>query len=93
MVEISKSGSGEGLGGVIPRGYSKIEADSQRPQPVWAVHRPMLYDFGLPHSVIRFKTLHASRASARCPPAARARRPAPMIVLYRKKAFSTRACR
>ena len=23
MVEISKSGSGEGLGGVIPRGYSK----------------------------------------------------------------------
>ena len=24
MVEISKSGSGEGLGGVIPRGYSKM---------------------------------------------------------------------
>ena len=26
MVEISKSGSGEGLGGVIPRGYSKRPA-------------------------------------------------------------------
>ena len=26
MVEISKSGSGEGLGGVIPRGYSKTRA-------------------------------------------------------------------
>ena len=25
MVEISKSGSGEGLGGVIPRGYSKSQ--------------------------------------------------------------------
>ena len=31
MVEISKSGSGEGLGGVIPRGYSK------RPAPGGAV--------------------------------------------------------
>ena len=27
MVEISKSGSGEGLGGVIPRGYSKRSAE------------------------------------------------------------------
>ena len=33
MVEISKSGSGEGLGGVIPRGYSKLETDRQRLQP------------------------------------------------------------
>ena len=30
MVEISKSGSGEGLGGVIPRGYSKIGASPHR---------------------------------------------------------------
>ena len=29
MVEISKSGSGEGLGGVIPRGYSKILLDAE----------------------------------------------------------------
>ena len=33
MVEISKSGSGEGLGGVISRGYSKLETDRQRSQP------------------------------------------------------------
>ena len=42
MVEISKSGSGEGLGGVIPRGYSKIGASPHRsrstvPSPTDAV--------------------------------------------------------
>ena len=33
MVAISKSGSGEGLGGVIPRGYSTIETGTPRSQP------------------------------------------------------------
>ena len=42
MVEISKSGSGEGLGGVIPRGYSKIGTSPHRsrstaPSPTDAV--------------------------------------------------------
>ena len=58
-----------------------------------ARHRPMLYDCDLPSSVIRFKTLHASSASVCRPPRVRARMPPPMIDLYRKNAFSTRACR
>ena len=54
MVEISKSGSGEGLGGVIPRGYSKIVTgphDATRQDP----HRPMRYDTGRPRAVIRLR--------------------------------------
>ena len=56
-------------------------------------HRPTLYDSGRPSSVIRFRTLHASTASVTRPPGERARRSLPMIDLYRKKAFSTWACR
>ena len=81
MVEISKSGSGEGLGGVIPRGYSKIGADWQRSHPD-ALQRPTLYDSCRPRAVIRLRTLHARRTSTACPPGLRARRPAPMIDLY-----------
>ena len=59
MVEISKSGSGEGLGGVIPRGYSKrstallheSELAHTDPEPQF-FHRPMRYDIGLPSPVI-----------------------------------------
>ena len=58
-----------------------------------ALHLPISYDSGPPRSVIRFRMLHASSASALCPPGVRARRPVPMIDLYLKKAFSTRACR
>ena len=69
---------------------SKLTAsDPNRELP----HRPMLYDSGRPSSVIRFRTLHAITASVTRPPGERARRPLPMIDLYRKKAFSTRACR
>ena len=57
-----------------------------------ARHGPMLYDCDLPSSVIRFRTLHAKRASASRPPGARPLRPPPMIDLYRKKALSARAC-
>ena len=39
MVEISLSGSGEGLGGVILRGYSTIETGTPRSQPP-VLHRP-----------------------------------------------------
>ena len=58
-----------------------------------APHLPISDDSGPPRSVIRFRMLHASSASALCPPGVRARRPVPMIDLYLKKAFSTRACR
>ena len=42
-------------------------------------------------SVIAFSMLHASTTSVVRPPGVLARRPSPMIALYRKKAFSTRA--
>ena len=57
-----------------------------------ARHKPRRYDAGLPSSVIRFRMLQARTASLPCPAGLRARRPLPMIDLYRKKAFSTRAC-
>ena len=53
---------------------------------------PMRYETGLPSSVIRFRTLLASTASRRCPDVLRARRQSPTIDVYRKNAFSTRAC-
>ncbi len=56
-------------------------------------HRLIAYDAGLPKSLIRFSTLHARTASAPCPAELRARKPSPMMDLYRKKTFSTRACR
>ena len=62
------------------------------PDPVVG-HRLVAYDAGLPKSLIRFSTLHARTASAPCPAELRARKPSPMMDLYRKKTFSTRACR
>ena len=62
------------------------------PDPVVG-HRLIAYDPGLPKSLIRFSTLHARTASAPCPAELRARKPSPMMDLYRKKTFSTRACR
>ena len=70
------------------------ESDVARNDPNPTVgHRLIAYDAGLPKSVIRFSTLHARTASVPCPAELRARRPSPMIDLYRKKTFSTRACR
>ena len=57
-----------------------------------ALQRSTLYDSGRPRAVIRLRTLHARSTSTACPPGLRARSPAPMIDLYRKKVFSTRAC-
>ena len=62
------------------------------PDPVVG-HRLIAYDAGLPKSLIRFSTLHARTASAPCPAELRARKPSPMLDVYRKKTFSTRACR
>ncbi len=62
-----------------------------RSQPP-VLHRPIVYESGRPMSVIAFSTLHATTASTVRPPGVLARRPSPMIDLYLKKAFSTRAC-
>ena len=37
------------------------------PYGMYTVHRPMLYDAGLPDSVIRLNTWHAGEASTACP--------------------------
>ncbi len=71
---------------------ARIGAGSHGPNPQGS-QLPMLYDAGRPRSVIRFRIWQPRMASPRCPPGLRALRPSPMIDLYRKKAFSTRACR
>ena len=76
-----------GGGGVGARMRAGLRASNRR-----ARHLPMRYETGLPSSVIRFRTLHASTASRRCPDELRARRQSPTIDVYRKNAFSTRAC-
>ena len=69
---------------------SKLTVNDPNPE---ASHRPILYDSGRPSSVIWFRTLHASTDSATRPPRDRARSRSPIIDLYRKHAFSTRAWR
>ena len=76
-----------GVLGVGARMRAGLRASNRR-----ARHLPMRYETGLPSSVIRFRTLHASTASRRCPDELRARRQSPTIDVYRKNAFSTRAC-
>ena len=79
-----------------PRRFAALVHESELarndPNPP-TCHRPVAYDAGLPIPVIRLRMLHATTASVTRPPGERARRPPPMIALYRKKAFSTRACR
>ena len=67
---------------------SKLTVNDPNPE---ASHRPILYDSGRPSSVIWFRTLHATADSATRPPRDRARSRSPIIDLYRKNAFSTRA--
>ena len=73
--------------GVGARMRAGLRASNRR-----ARHLPMRYETGLPSSVIRFRTLHASTASRRCPDELRARRQSPTIDVDRKNACSTRAC-
>ena len=61
--------------------------DASRQDP----HRPMRYDIGRPRAVIRFRISQPRTASLPCPAGLRARRPSPMMDLYRKNVFSTRA--
>ena len=51
---------------------------------------PMRYDTGRPRAVIRFKISQPRTTSLPCPAGLRARRPSPMMDLYRKNVFSTR---
>ena len=67
---------------------SKLTVNDPNPE---ASHRPILYDSGRPSSVIWFRTLHTTTDSATRPPRDRARSRSPIIDLYRKNAFSTRA--
>ena len=60
------------------------EANRQDP------HLPMRYDTGRPRAVIRLRISQPRTTSLACPAGLRARRPSPMMDLYRKNAFSTR---
>ena len=60
------------------------EANRQDP------HRPMRYDTGRPRAVIRLRISQPMTASLPCPAGLRARRPSPMMDLYRRNVFSTR---
>ena len=84
--------SSEAITAWTPRGVGARMRAGLRASNRRARHLPMRYETGLPSSVIRFRTLHASTASRRCPDELRARRQSPTIDVYRKNAFSTRAC-
>ena len=60
--------------------------DANRQDP----HRPMRYDTGRPRAVIRLRISQPRTTSLPCPAGLRARRPSPMMDLYRKNVFSTR---
>ena len=60
--------------------------DAHRQDP----HRPMRYDTGRPRAVIRLRISQPRTTSLPCPAGLRARRPSPMMDLYRKNVFSTR---
>ena len=60
--------------------------DAHRQDP----HRPMRYDSGRPRAVIRLRISQPRTTSLPCPAGLRARRPSPMMDLYRKNVFSTR---
>ena len=53
-------------------------------------HLPMRYDTGRPRAVIRLRISQPRTTSLPCPAGLRARRPSPMMDLYRKNVFSTR---
>ena len=60
--------------------------DANRQDP----HLPMRYDTGRPRAVIRLRISQPRTTSLPCPAGLRARRPSPMMDLYRKNVFSTR---
>ena len=69
----------------VKRKYLYVH-DAHRQDP----HLPMRYDTGRPRAVIRFKISQPRTTSLPCPAGLRARRPSPMMDLYRKNTFSTR---
>ena len=73
------------LGGVVARIVTGPH-DAHRQDP----HRPMRFDTSRPRAVIRFRISQPRTTSLPCPAGLRARRPSPMMDVYRKNAFSTR---
>ena len=66
MVEISKSGSGEGPGQVTASGYSTIEIWQELRYFRDLSQAPTGKDSGIPRPVIRFRILQAINASVLC---------------------------
>ena len=89
-VTVSISGSAVSLAPVRAALVHKSKLTGKIPTMV--PHRPMAYEFGRPMAVIVLSMLHVSSVSAVRPPGVLARRPSPIIDLYRKNALSTRAC-
>ena len=73
------------IGGVVARIVTGPH-DGHRQDP----HLPMRYDTGRPRAVIRLRISQPRTTSLPCPAGLRARRPSPMMDLYRKNVFSTR---
>ena len=71
----------EDAGGKLLHGVGARMLTRARPPIRSACHRPMRNDAGRPSSIIRFRMLHASTASRRCPAGLRARRLSPRIDL------------
>ena len=79
-------------GGQTPRNVASI-LDSVRELGIRDAqdpHLPMRYDTGRPRAVIRLRISQPRTTSLPCPAGLRARRPSPMMDLYRKNTFSTR---
>ena len=70
-----------------------IDLRATKSAPTQRSHGPIANEAGRPSSLIRFRMLHAIAASASWVFECRERSRSPMIDLYRKKAFSARACR
>ena len=73
------------LAGVVAR-IVPGQHDAHRQDP----HLPMRYDTGRPRAVIRLRISQPRTTSLPCLAGLRARRPSPMMDLYRKNVFSTR---
>ena len=89
LTEVLRTGARQLLATAIEGVVARIVTgphDANRQDP----HRPMRYDTGRPRAVIRLRISQPRTASLPCPAGLRARRPSPMMDLYRKNVFSTR---
>ena len=82
LVPLNRAFPGTRVGAQIVTGPH----DATRQDP----HLPMRYDTGRPRAVIRLRISQPRTTSLPCPVGLRARRPSPMMDVYRKNVFSTR---